>query len=88
MTALERQKAESLILRMIQHENFVELFSKIEENTVQEVKHDLAKYSLSVDSKNIIRLKDHLNRATINDYSNYPALFSARHPPVVLMLGQ
>ena len=43
VTALERQKSELLILQMTQRESFAELFSKLEDNTGEKVKHHLAK---------------------------------------------
>ena len=87
LTALERQKAELLILQMTQRESFSELFSK-HENSGQKVKHDLAKFAPFVDSDNTIRLKGRLSKAIISDDLKRPILLSAKHPAVVLMLIQ
>ena len=88
VTALERQKVELLILQMAQRESFAELFSKLQDNSDERVKHDLAKLSPFVDSDNTIRLKGRLSKATISDDLKHPILLSAKHPAVVLIMIQ
>ena len=73
---------------MTQRESFAELFSKLEDNSGEKVKHDQAKLCPFVDSDNTKRLKSRLNRATISDDLKHPILLSAKHAAVVLMLRQ
>ena len=87
-TALERQRAELVMMKMTQRESFAELVCKLEDNTGEKVKHDLAKLSPSVDSNNTIRLRGRLSKATIIDDLKHPILLSAKHPAVVLMLRE
>ena len=88
VTALERQKAELMILMMTQRESFAELFNKFEDGSGERVKHDLAKLSPFVDSDNIIRLKSRLSKATISDDLKHPILLSAEHPVMILILRE
>ena len=88
VTALERQKFELLKLQMTQPESTTELFSKLEDNTGEKVKHDLAKLSPSVDSDNTIRLRGKLSKATVSKDLKHPILLSAKQPTMVLMLRQ
>ena len=75
-------------MKMTQRESFGELVRKLEDNTGEKVKHDLAKLSPFVDSDNTIRLRGRLREAKIsNDFKN-PILLSAKHPAVVLMLRE
>ena len=88
VTALERQKSELFILQMTQRESFAELFSKLEDNTGESVKHDLAKLSPFVDIDNTIRLRGRFSKSTVSKDLNHPIFLSAKHPAVVLMLRQ
>ena len=88
VTALERQKAELMILMMRQRDSFAELFKKLEDNTGEKVKQDLAKLSPFVDNDNTIQLGGRLGKATVRDDVKHPILLSAKHPAVVLFLRQ
>ena len=88
VTALKRQKSELLILQMTQRESSADLFSKLEDNTGEKVKHDLAKFFSVVDSDNTIRLRGRLSKTTVSKDLKHPILLSAKHPAVVLMLRQ
>ena len=87
-TSFEKQRAELVIIKSTQQESFVELVSKLEDNTGEKVKHDLAKLSPSVDSDNIIRLRGRLSRTTISDDLKHSILLATKHPAVVLMLRE
>ena len=73
---------------MTQRESFAELFSKLEDNTGEKVKHDLAKLSPFVDNDNTIRLRCRLSKATVSKDLKHLILLSAKHPAVVPMLRQ
>ena len=88
LTSLEKQRAELVIIKSTQQESFVELVSKLEDNTGENVKHDLAKLSPSVDSDNILRLRGRLSRTTISDDLKHSILLATKHPAVVLMLRE
>ena len=88
VTASERRKSELLILQMTQRERFAELFSKLEDNTGEKVKHDLAKFSPFVDSDNTIPLRGRLSKATVSTDLKHPIVLSAKHLAVVLMMRQ
>ena len=86
VAALERQKAQSLILQLIQRESFSELFNKLEDKSGEKLKHDLAKLSPFVDSDSTICPKGHLNRVSASDDFEHPILLSAKHPTLFLTL--
>ena len=88
VTALERRKAELVILQKAQHENFLELFRKLEENNEEKLKQELAKLFSFIDSDNTNRLKGHVNKAKIVENMKPPILVSAKQPAVVLMLRE
>ena len=88
VTALKRQKSHLLVWQLNLRESFAELFSKLEDNTGEKVKLDLAKLSSFVDSNNIIRLRGRLSKAAVSRNLKHPILFSANHTAVVLMLRQ
>ena len=85
VTALERQKPDFLILQMTQRASFVERSTKLEDNTGEKVKRDLAKLSPFVDSENTIQLKCRLSKAAISDDLKYSILLSAKHLTVAVM---
>ena len=80
VTALERQKSELLILQMTQRERFAELFSKLEDNTGEKVKHNLTKLSPFTDCDNTTRLRGRLSKATVSKELKHPIILSAKHP--------
>ena len=90
VTALERQKSEVLILQItINLKALPSFFSKLENNTAEKVKLDMAKFSPFVDSDNtIIRLRGRLSKATVVKDMEHPMLLPAKHPALVLMLKQ
>ena len=85
---LERKKVEVVIMKTTQRESFAQLFSKLEDNTGEKVKHDLLKPSPFVNSGSTIRLRGRLRKATVCRYLKHLILLSAKHPAVVLMLRQ
>ena len=86
--ALERQKSELLILQMTQCERVAEMFSKLENNTGEEVRHDLAKLSPFLDNDNTIRLRGRLSKATVSKDLKHSIRLSTKHPAVVVMFRQ
>ena len=86
VTALERQKAEYLILQVTQRESFAQLFGKLEVNSGAKMKHCLAKLSPFVDSDNTIQLNGRLSKAIFSDDLKRPIPLSTKHPAVVPML--
>ena len=82
VTTLERQMSELLIWQMTQRERFAELFSKFEDNTGEEVKHDLSKLSPFVESDNSIRLRGRLSKATVSKYLKRSIVLSPKHRSV------
>ena len=83
VTELEKQNAELLVLKTTQRESFAELFNKLENNSGEEVKHDLAKFSPFVDKDSAIRFKGRLNKARTSEDLKRPILFSAKNHAVV-----
>ena len=73
VTALDRQKAQLLIVQQTRRKNFAELFNKLEDNSGERVKHDLEKLSPFVDTDSIIRVKGRLSRTTVSE--NWNTLF-------------
>ena len=88
VTALEKQKPQLSILQLTERESFAELFYKLEDNSGERVKHDLAKLSPFVDSDSTIRLKGRLTRTTVSYNLKHPIRLSTRHPAVVLILRE
>ena len=87
-TALERQKAELLILQLTERESFAELFNKLDDKSEKRVKHDSAKLSLFVGSDSTMCLMGQLSKLTVSDDLKYPILVSAEHLAVVQMLRE
>ena len=73
---------------MTKRDSFAKLFNKLEDNNGEKVKHDVAKFSLFVDSDNTTREKGRLSKTEINDGLKHPILLSAKHLAVVLIMEE
>ena len=75
-------------MKMTQRENFAELFIKLDDNTREKVKQDLAKFSPSVDIKHYDSFEVSIEQSNNQCRLNHPILVSTKHPAVVLMLRE
>ena len=83
---LELQKAEFLILQIIQRESFAEMLSKLADHNGEKVQQNLANFLPFVDSDSTIRLMGRLNKATVEEDLKQPILFPAKHLVLFSML--
>ena len=88
VTALKKQKFDVYILQTTQCESFAELFNKLEDNTGENLKQNLAKLFPFIDSDNTLRLNGRLSKATVSEDLEDPIPLSAKHPAVVLLMRE
>ena len=73
---------------MTQREGFAEMFKKLEDNSGEKLKHDLAKFSPFVNKDSTVRLKGRLSKATNSEDLKRPVLFPAKNHAVVHLLRE